>query len=496
MASIYRRGDRPNSPYRVSFTDHAGRRRVMCPKGKKKRDAEGLKNQIVDDLDLVRRRLMRPQDTVYERDAKREAKSLTDHVQDYRDFLVNKGDVEKHANGTKHHLTRIVELTGAERIEDLTLSKAQEAIKAMREQDLSVSTCNHAVRALRAFATWLCKEGRARENRLCGLTVGKVETDRRHERRSLTDDEFARLLTAARNGPTLYGMSGEDRRVLYLTAGGTGFRRGEIQSLRLDNFHLHGAHPTIHLDAANTKNGQAVDQPIKLDLAAEPRAWLKGRPADAPVLPVPKYSALMIRRDLEAAGVPYEDDRGRVADFHAVRNFYVTTLFRSGLTVIQVQKLARHSTPTPTANTYTDLKLHDLASTVQKLPGIPSDTSEPTQQKATGTDDTTADSRVAHWQRAASTGCESMRQRGDGKATAKSRRSAKKARLSGGKTGKWERVDLNHRRLSRQIYSLSSRKRKSFVGRTYGLVRPKAQRKAQRATPKSRPRKLTRASPN
>jgi hypothetical protein len=48
--------------------------------------------------------------------------------------------------------------------------------------------------------------------------------------------------------------------------------------------------------------------------------------------------------DLAAAGIPFETDAG-VADFHALRHAYITSLVASGAHVKTVQVLARHLTP-------------------------------------------------------------------------------------------------------------------------------------------------------
>ncbi len=76
----------------------------------------------------------------------------------------------------------------------------------------------------------------------------------------------------------------------------------------------------------------------------------------------------MLRTDLEAAGIVHAGDDGERVDFHALRTTFVTQLARSGVSLVDAQKLARHSTPTLTAKNYTRLTLHDLAGAVSKLP--------------------------------------------------------------------------------------------------------------------------------
>ncbi len=64
----------------------------------------------------------------------------------------------------------------------------------------------------------------------------------------------------------------------------------------------------------------------------------------------------MMRADLEAAGVPYQDEDGLFADFHANRHTFITNPGRAGIPLGTAQKLARHSDPKLTGNIYTHLE--------------------------------------------------------------------------------------------------------------------------------------------
>ena len=75
---------------------------------------------------------------------------------------------------------------------------------------------------------------------------------------------------------------------------------------------------------------------------------------------MPDKTAVMIRHDLEAAGIPYETREGRV-DFHSLRATYVSALVASGASVKVCQTLARHSTPSLTIGVYARASLHDIA---------------------------------------------------------------------------------------------------------------------------------------
>jgi integrase len=156
-------------------------------------------------------------------------------------------------------------------------------------------------------------------------------TDPRHTRRAFTDDEVGRLLDVAERGPVVLGMAGPDRAMAYRTALGSGFRAGELRSLTPESFDLDGDPPTVTVAAAYSKRRRRDVQPIRRDLAERLRTWLADKPAGVPVLNLPDKAATMLRVDLDAAGIAYRDDAGRVADFHSLRHTFITNLTQGGV---------------------------------------------------------------------------------------------------------------------------------------------------------------------
>jgi hypothetical protein len=77
----------------------------------------------------------------------------------------------------------------------------------------------------------------------------------------------------------------------------------------------------------------------------------KKQPPANPLLYVPQNSATMLKKDLEAAGIPAMTDKGKL-DFHALRTAYINFVLDSGANVKTAQELARHSTPDMTMNVY------------------------------------------------------------------------------------------------------------------------------------------------
>ena len=79
------------------------------------------------------------------------------------------------------------------RIGDLSRHGALEYLGNLRREGLSAQTYNHYLKAAKQFTRWLVRDRRMPVDPLVHLTRLNVQTDRRHDRRALSDDEFVRL---------------------------------------------------------------------------------------------------------------------------------------------------------------------------------------------------------------------------------------------------------------------------------------------------------------
>jgi hypothetical protein len=124
-----------------------------------------------------------------------------------------------------------------------------------------------------------------------------------------------------------------------------------------------------------TKNRREARQPLRNSTALELGEAVAGRLPTAQALPLPKSFAdkatRWLRHDLELAGIPYQDESGRYADFHALRAAFVSGLIRSGANAKQVQELARHSSAELTVGLYTKLGSDDEQRALAMLPELP-----------------------------------------------------------------------------------------------------------------------------
>jgi integrase len=159
--------------------------------------------------------------------------------------------------------------------------------------------------------------------------------------------------------------------MLYRLALETGLRVSKLGSLTRESFALGDLdRATVTLDAACSKHGCEDVVPLRRGMAEAVAAFMEGKDPQAVLSKMPDKPADMLKRDLKAAGIPYRDASGRVADFHALRHTFITRLARSGVAPAVAKSLARHSAITLTMDYYTHVLIEDERSALDRLPVI------------------------------------------------------------------------------------------------------------------------------
>jgi len=388
--------------YTISWFTWQGKRRKLNG-GPDKDAAEALGAKLEAEEMQRRRGLIDPRQ---EKTAAEGRRPLAEHLADFRKSLEGKGDTPEHIDLTMARLVRIVESCRVERVADLGPSAVAAAVASLHSSGLSLRTCNGYLRAMKTFSRWLWRDGRTPQDTLAHLSGYNVETDRRRERRALSAGDFLRLIEAAESGPTVETIPGPDRAMMYVLAAWTGFRRRELASLTLRSFDFEASPATVTVTAAHAKNRRADTQPLHPTVVGRLRRWLEVKAEgelapDAPLFALRTPSGCwrktgkMMRLDLERAGLPYVDEDGLFADFHAHRHGFISNLGKAGVPLAVAQKLARHSDPKLTANTYTHLGVFDKAAAIHLLPPCPDSSGEAAlgeqSLRATGTDDARAE---------------------------------------------------------------------------------------------------------
>ncbi len=322
---------------------------------------------------------------------------LIEHLADFKASLVNRGTTEKHACLVHNRAKAVIENCKFALIADISASKVQRYLAERRRNGLSIRSSNFYLQAVKQLCRWLVADNRTAENPLAYLTGQNPKTDIRHARRALSTDELDRLIKSTAKGQRHSGMTGKERTMLYTLAVSTGLRASELASLAWQSFNLSGSTPSVTVLAAYSKHRRDDVLPLRSDTANQLAGWKAEQKANEQSNIFAGFrvnkAAKMLRKDLEAAGITYEDDTGRVADFHSLRHTFISNLTRSGASPKIAQSLARHSTIGLTMDTYTHIGLYDERAALDSLPELPSfDGDKNDENKAvalkTGTDDT------------------------------------------------------------------------------------------------------------
>jgi integrase len=308
---------------------------------------------------------------------------MAEHLKDFQEALASgaTGKAGKTDAQVKQVLQRIQAVIGGCKFQSLSeldgdkvaayLAKRRKLSR--KDGGIGAQTSNFYLQAIRHFASWCVIKKRLAENPFEELNPLNVKKDRRHDRRALDLDELKKLLEATGTSRKSFrGLTGRDRRFLYLIAVGTGFRRSELLGLTPHHFDLTAG--LVCLSAEETKNGEAARQPLHPEVLAEVRDFLDGRKQDAILWPGTWHekSAKMIRKDLAEAKLPYgvkgHDSVTRYADFHSLRHSFITALARNGTNIKLAQVLARHSDPKLTLGVYSHAAQDDLSAAVAAMP--------------------------------------------------------------------------------------------------------------------------------
>ncbi len=338
---------------------------------------------------------------------------LREHLTDYEAYLTAKGNTPSHVSRTIARAMACLDGARFIKLGDVQPSALLAFLANLRGKGLGITTANYYMLAVKGFTRWLWKDKRAAVDPLAGMSkLANAAADVRRERRDFSPDEMACLSAAAlASGDNIRDLTGPDRRMLYLTAAGTGLRVSELAEVRPEDFDLEAEPPTVTAKAAYTKNGQTAVQPLPADLADVLCTFLSSKPSGEPVWPGKwrDNAADLIRRDLAKARaawlesfqdarqrteaersdfLSYCDSEGRYADFHALRHTYISRIVQSGASAKTAQTLARHSTVQLTLGRYAHATLLDLASAVGALPPVDSTGPQAERQAlaATGTD--------------------------------------------------------------------------------------------------------------
>ncbi len=281
---------------------------------------------------------------------------LIDQLSEYRAYQIAEGVTEKQANQVTMRATRVLSQTGMTYISDLSESRVRIAISGLTatstskkqshspRRKISARTRNGYLRAMLQFCGWMVRDRRMTANPLCAMREENESVDKRHERAPLNDEQFRTVYETARaSDKIIEGFDGRTRAAIYLLAFYSGLRRKEMASLTPRSFNLDPSEPSVTVEAAYSKHR-------RLDVIVLPRQIpglipMDPEKPDDPIFPklAGRKTHKMLRRDLEAASIPYVTENGKFHDLHSLRHAYITRLWNAGATPVVARTMARHS---------------------------------------------------------------------------------------------------------------------------------------------------------
>lgn len=335
-----------------------------------------------------------------------------------------------HCDNVQRQLKTLLKDCNYRRLQDLTRESMQKWMNRAEQAGKSSRTRNTYRAAIIAFCNWCVETDRLTANPLARLGSADEHCDRRKTRRALTEVELGQLFTAARLRPLAeYGRQnllrpndqkkgrrtwykealtfenleaaaalagkqlkdrpqlmekrlwlGKERSLIYKTLALTGLRKSELASITLGQVWLEEKQPYLDLKARDEKSGRGAKIPLRSDLAAELRNYISEKrdrlksaaplPTSMPLFEIPRSLVGIFDRDLAAAGIAKQDDRGRTLDVHALRHTFGTHLSKAGVPPRVAQAAMRHSSLNLTMNIYTDPTLLDVAGAINALPAF------------------------------------------------------------------------------------------------------------------------------
>jgi integrase len=367
---------------------------------------------------------------------------LSRHLDAYERHLHAKGGDPRRISMLRRRLERLARDCRFPRLNKMSAGPIEHWLVEQANVGMAASTRNTYREAAVCFGNWCRRTHRLTLNPFADVPRADANVDRRHQRRALTESELLRLLKVARLRPLAeFGReitktkadttrppksratwkrepltfeyidaaverarealkenpdlaarlerTGHERALMYKTLVLTGLRKGELASLTVGQLDFGGPVAYAVLNAADEKNRQGSDIPLRADVVTELSSWLGERlgelqeqarrtrkpipaclPASTRLFHVPSGLSRILDRDLAAAGIPKRDERNRVVDVHALRVTFGTHLCAAGVPLRTAQAAMRHSKPELTANIYTDPKLLDVAGAIDALPAL------------------------------------------------------------------------------------------------------------------------------
>jgi len=282
-------------------------------------------------------------------------KPLTEHISDYVKVLRAKRYSAGYIRHTQNRLKKIVQDCRFFYFRDISKTAVEIYIGKLIKDGASATTAGHYLDCFKTFLNWAEQDQRIIKNPIAKMAKPARDSEKKGV---LNPVQFVHLIKTTSEKNILIGRtSGRERAVLYLPAGMTGLRKKELLNLCWDDINLSADNAFVGVKASIAKNGKQAEQPVPpilVNVLTALKAQARPNDNDRVFMSFSKTinTAELIREDLAVAELELTDRDGNAICFHSLRNSYISFLANSQTPAKVVQKLARHSDPRLTFNTY------------------------------------------------------------------------------------------------------------------------------------------------
>ncbi len=288
-------------------------------------------------------------------DPRESKRPIQEQIDRYLSDLGRKGRDPMYAYIVGKRLEAAVAARGWACLRDCTMQSVSAYLRELFDDGKSARTVNAHRADLSAFFNWCTRNGAIEGNPCENVAKSAVPRDKR--RRALALSECQALMKAAP----------DDRRFCYITLLYTGLRRAEAAALCWGHLHLDVANPFVELPGSITKSGRPESVPLVPEVA-EALKERRGKVRDAVFASIPSMEEF--RKDLAAAEIAEEDERGRKVVLHSLRHSLATLLAKSQVPPAIAMKILRHRDIRLTLEAYTDDSLLPITAAMAALPTI------------------------------------------------------------------------------------------------------------------------------
>jgi|GEM_PF-1123123 len=286
-------------------------------------------------------------------------KPIADHIDDYIAHCNRKDQDPKHISQKRHQLQNWFQFSDIQHLQEITSESLELFLDARHKKGLSNRSWNQTIQIARAFVNWCVGDKRLASSSISHIPKKDERHNRKRIRRAISMKDVENLLAVAR--PT-------GREAWYALAVLLGLRKGDLQRLEWTDIKLEGHSPTItfRFDKSRRISHLPLNAAL-VDILNEHKA--AQTPGTQFVFPTTVTDDTR-DKDFARAGIQKINNKGEVADLHALRKTLGTNLARAGVPQESAKELMRHSSYRTTSDYYTDLDMTDLIKAMDAIPKI------------------------------------------------------------------------------------------------------------------------------